>query len=119
MTDIAKALGLVPSGQVKTPGGKTLTQVLPYMQRAALETANYSTIENSITCQAVPSSLFTNQGARYQATIPMRAVSRIKHIVVKIDLTITGAASVLAPSTHWFRQIELIELSGAAWKGVP
>lgn len=99
-------LGLGVTGQsLKVPGQRALPETLPVVQIARYRDFQITVIQ--LPMQNAPANLFNNSGARYQAVIQRGAVSRIKHLVVKMDVTVTGSASVLAPTTHWFSLIEL------------
>lgn len=106
-------LGLTQTGATVQKGGRTFKQTLPHTQQAPPQRFPQFT---SITCPAVPSNLFSNQGANWQFSIDNACTDVIHKGILEIKLQVSGAPVVLAPVPHWFNRIELRTVNGTVLK---
>lgn len=91
------------TGATKNIGGKTKNVIQPTHQaNGVLYMPTYRQMSSTF-----PSYIFNQGVATYTSQIP--SIDYIKHMLLRIDIVITGGAVTLVPCTYWFRHKSLRE----------
>lgn len=95
--------------QYGTGSGRVVTKdvMVPLQQAAAAADSDRLGQVVTYPFQQFPSNLFNNGGSLYSPTVQPGATQRIRHMGLRMQLTVANASVNLVPTPYWFRYIRV------------